>query len=58
MPTKDAAHANFSDEPYVIEKLNNCLQFEADGRGQHELTLRMRVQSESVVREFGLVDWF
>ena len=47
--------ANFADEPYVVEQLRNTLRFEADGKGQHEMTMRIRIQSESAVREFGLL---
>ncbi len=46
---------NFADEPYVIEQLHNAIRFEADGKGQREMTIRIRVQSESAVREFGLL---
>jgi len=52
---KSAVKSEFSDEPYVIEHLKNSIRFEADGKGQRELTLRVRVQSESAVREFGLL---
>ena len=47
--------SSFATEPYVIEKLHSTFRFEADGKGQKELTLRIRVQSESAVREFGLL---
>ena len=46
---------DYSKEPYVIELLQQKLRFEADGKGQRELTLRVRIQSESAVREFGLL---
>lgn len=49
------SESKFASEPYVIEKLWSKLRFEADGKGQRELTLRVRVQSESAVREFGLL---
>jgi len=45
----------YSSEPYVIELLENRARFEADGKGQRELKLRVRIQSESAVREFGLL---
>jgi len=46
---------NFADEPYVVEQLRNTIRFEADGKGQREMTIRVRVQSESAVHEFGLL---
>ncbi len=45
----------YSKEPYVFELLQNKMRFEADGKGQRELTLRVRVQSSSAVRELGLL---
>ena len=46
---------NFASEPYVVEQLRTVVRFESDGKGQREVTLRIRVQSESAVREFGLL---
>jgi tetratricopeptide (TPR) repeat protein len=46
---------DYSKEPYVVELLETDLRFEADGRNQRELTLRIRMQSESAVRQFGLL---
>lgn len=46
---------SLAGEPYVIEQLQTKIRFEADGRGQREMNLRVRVQSESAVREFGLL---
>lgn len=45
----------YSKEPYVFELIERNIRFEADGKGQHDLKLRVRVQSESAVREFGLL---
>jgi len=42
-------------EAYIFELIQNSLRFEADGKGQHDLILRARIQSESAVREFGLL---
>ncbi len=47
--------ADYSKEPFVVELLEQKERFEADGKGQRELTLRVRVQSESAVRQFGLL---
>ena len=46
---------DFADQPYVLELLRNKVRFEADGRGQRETSLRVRVQSESAVKDFGLL---
>jgi tetratricopeptide (TPR) repeat protein/transglutaminase-like putative cysteine protease len=45
----------YSQEPYVFELVERNIRFEADGKGQHDLTLRVRIQSESAVHEFGLL---
>src|SRR5271168_3055355 len=47
--------ADYSKETYVVELLQQNVRFEADGKGQRELTLRIRIQSKSAVREFGLL---
>lgn len=47
--------ADTKAEPYVIEFLQNKLVFEADGKGNRDLTLRVSIKSESAVREFGLI---
>jgi len=52
-PPPKLEEANFASEPYVVEQLRTAVRFESDGKGQHELSLRIRVQSESAVREFG-----
>jgi tetratricopeptide (TPR) repeat protein len=50
-----APAGDFSTEPYLFELLQHDIRFEADGKGEHNLTLRARVQSESAVRELGLL---
>ena len=45
----------YAKEPYVFENLDNTLRFEADGKGQRDLSFRARIQSESALREFGLL---
>jgi len=47
--------SKYATEPYVVEKLHKTYRFEADGKGQREAIVRIRVQSESAVREFGLL---
>jgi tetratricopeptide (TPR) repeat protein len=54
-PSSKATAENYAGEPYVIEQLKNTVRFEADGKGKHEMLLRVRIQSESAVREFGLL---
>jgi uncharacterized protein DUF3857/transglutaminase superfamily protein/tetratricopeptide repeat protein len=46
---------SFDKEPYVFELIENKIRYEADGKGQRELSVRVRVQSESAVRELGLL---
>jgi hypothetical protein len=46
---------SYAKEPYVLELVQQNIRFEADGQGVKELTLRARIQSESAVREFGLL---
>ena len=50
-----SAGDEYSKEPYVFELIERNIRFEADGKGQHDLTLRVRIQSESAVHEFGLL---
>lgn len=50
-----AAQDSFAAEPYVIELLRNKLRFEADGKGERDVLIRLRVQSESAIREFGVL---
>jgi hypothetical protein len=45
----------YSKEPYVFEEIERKVKFQADGTGQRDLTWRVRVQSESAVRELGLI---
>lgn len=42
-------------EPYVFENINRRVRFEADGTGERDLTWRVRIQSESAVRQYGLI---
>src|SRR5713101_1230031 len=49
------ADADYAKEPYVFELLERKIRYEADGKGQHDVKFRVRVQSESAVREFGLL---
>lgn len=40
---------------YVVEELRSKFRFEADGRGYRDETMRVRVQSEAAVRDFGVL---
>lgn len=44
---------DYSQEALVIEQLKVLYRFEKDGTGQHELSLRVRVQSEAALERFG-----
>jgi tetratricopeptide (TPR) repeat protein len=43
------------NEPYVVEFLQNKYRFEADGKGDRDFTVRIRVKSENAVRDFGVL---
>jgi tetratricopeptide (TPR) repeat protein len=48
----DKGH-DYTQESFVIEKLNAHYRFEADGTGRKELVARIRVQSEAGVQQWG-----
>lgn len=57
-PAATSANAtDYSSEPYVFELIETEVRFEADGKGQRDLSLRVRIQSESAVHEFGLLTY-
>jgi tetratricopeptide (TPR) repeat protein len=45
----------YAKEPYVFEFIETRARFEVDGKGQRDFTVRVRIQSESAVHEFGLL---
>src|SRR5712692_9099614 len=45
--------ADFSQEPFVIEKLNGSLRFEADGTGSKTVQTRVLIQTEGALQQFG-----
>jgi tetratricopeptide (TPR) repeat protein len=47
--------SSLAAEPYVIELIQSKVRFEPDGKGERDLQLRIRVQSESAIREFGVL---
>jgi tetratricopeptide (TPR) repeat protein len=51
-PPKETA-PDYSQEAMVIEQLKTLYRFEKDGTGQHELTLRVKIQSEAALERFG-----
>ena len=54
---KSAAVDDYSKEPYVFDLIQTKARFEADGKVQRETMLRVRIQSESAVRELGLLTY-
>src|SRR5882724_1736517 len=50
-----SSQESLAKEPYVFESIQNRVRFEADGKGQRDVIFRARIQSESSVREFGLL---
>jgi len=44
---------DYSQEAYVIERLDTVYRFENDGTGRKEVTARIRVQSEAGVEQWG-----
>jgi len=44
---------DYSQESFVIEKMNSRYRFEADGTGRKETTARIRIQSEAGVQQWG-----
>ena len=54
---KSSAVDDYSKEPYVYDLIQTKARFDADGRSQRELTARVRIQSESAVRELGLLTY-
>jgi tetratricopeptide (TPR) repeat protein len=55
VPEKSAAAADFSREPFVLEHSVVKVRWDADGKGERESYARVKIQSESAVRQFGLL---
>src|SRR5436305_1408787 len=49
----DEPKKDFSQEPFVIEKLANTIHFEADGTSKRRMDMRVRVQSDAALKAFG-----
>jgi tetratricopeptide (TPR) repeat protein len=54
-PANPPSEDSDAKEAYAFELIQNTIRFEADGKGQRDLILRARIQSQSAVREFGLL---
>ena len=54
-PTKLSNDESYGKEPYIYELIQSAARFEPDGKGHRDLILRVRIQSESAVHEFGLL---
>src|SRR5438094_654129 len=52
-----ATPTDYSKEPFVIENVATDLHFADDGTGSREQTVVVRVQSESAVRQFGILSF-
>jgi tetratricopeptide (TPR) repeat protein len=54
-PANHSSDDLYTKEPYVFELIDRHVRFESDGKGQRNLIMRIRIQSESAVHEFGLL---
>src|ERR1700683_1514261 len=45
--------SDYSQEPFVIEQYYSTARFESDGTGEQDLSVRIRVQSDAGVQQFG-----
>jgi tetratricopeptide (TPR) repeat protein len=52
-PSVSDPPAPYSAEPYVVEQLRTAWRFEADGTGRKDVSLRVKVQSETGTRAWG-----
>ena len=52
-PPPKETKPDYSQEAFVVEQLRTLYRFEKDGTGQHEVTLRVKVQSEAALERFG-----
>lgn len=48
-----APAADYSREPFVVEKYYSDVRYENDGTGEHEITARIHVQSDAGVQQLG-----
>lgn len=52
-PTAATKTPDYSQEPFVVQQLQNKLRFEDNGTGQKEQIVRIRVQSDAGVEQLG-----
>jgi tetratricopeptide (TPR) repeat protein len=52
-PGEGVPKPDYSQEPFVIEHAQRRIRFEKDGTGQREAIVRVRVQNEAGVRQWG-----
>src|SRR5580693_8382166 len=50
---QDPALKDYSQEPFVIERYHTSARFENDGTNHRDLTVRIRVQTDSGVQQLG-----
>ena len=53
-PAQPAA-ASYSTEAFVVEKAETVYRYEADGTGEKEVHVRLQLQSEAGVRQYGVL---
>src|SRR5580704_9554289 len=56
-PPQSAAKADYSQESAVIEEMATKIAFDNDGNSTHEQTSRVRVQTDSGVKQWGLLSF-
>src|SRR5215467_2310690 len=54
---KPPANDSNDKEPYIFELIQNKIVFETDGKGYRDFVGRVRILSESAVRQFGLLTY-
>lgn len=55
--TAARARADYSQEPYVIEKYRTTIRFENDGTNERVLSVRVRIQSDAAAEKFGTLSF-
>ena len=53
----DSKPADYSKEPFVIEKMVTKQSFENDGTSMLDMTVRVRIQSQAGLQRFGLLSF-
>src|SRR5579864_1206268 len=52
---KDTNHRDHADQDLVIEQSSTDVVFSDDGTGKQEQSVRIRIQSEAAVKQFGVL---